>query len=157
MDGNRVLKTEEQLVVFELAGERYGVEIGRVQEIIRMPAITQLPRAPEFVEGVINLRGRVIPVLELRKRFGLKTGERDRESRIVVVDVKGQTLGMVVDGVSEVLRLPSEAVEPPSPVVTTVESGFLRGIAKLEGQLIILLELDRVLSGEERQALAEAA
>lgn len=152
-----VVESEEQLVVFELANEVYGVDIGRVQEIIRMTTITRLPRAPEFVEGVINLRGKVIPVVDLKKRFGLRDGEEARSSRIVVVDVGQQTLGMVVDGVSEVLRVAKGAIEPPSPVVTTIESDYIRGIAKLEGRLIILLDLDKVLSWEERRKLKEVA
>ncbi len=152
-----MVEAEEQLVIFELANEVYGVDIGRVQEIIRMTSITKLPRAPEFVEGVINLRGKVIPVVDLKKRFGLEEGERGRSSRIVVVDVGQQTLGMVVDGVSEVLRINRSAIEPPSPVVTTIESDYIRGIAKLEARLIILLDLDKVLSWDERRKLMEVA
>ncbi len=155
-DKAQVLDAEEQLVVFELANEVYGVDISRVQEIIRMTTITRLPRAPEFVEGVINLRGKVIPVVDLKKRFGLQEGERTKASRIVVVDVGDHTIGMVVDAVSEVLRVPSGAVEPPSPVVTTIESDYIRGIAKLEGRLIILLDLDKVLSWDEKRKLREA-
>lgn len=155
-DKAQALDAEEQLVVFELANEVYGVAISRVQEIIRMTTITRLPRAPEFVEGVINLRGKVIPVVDLKKRFGLQEGERTKASRIVVVDVGDHTIGMVVDAVSEVLRVPSGAVEPPSPVVTTIESDYIRGIAKLEGRLIILLDLDKVLSWDEKRKLREA-
>lgn len=153
----QVLDAEEQLVIFELANEVYGVDISRVQEIIRMTTITRLPRAPEFVEGVINLRGKVIPVVDLHKRFGLEQGDRTKASRIVVVDVGDHTIGMVVDAVSEVLRVPSGAVEPPSPVVTTIESDYIRGIAKLEGRLIILLDLNKVLSWEEKKKLREVA
>ncbi|MHB1159419.1 MAG: chemotaxis protein CheW [Chloroflexota bacterium] len=153
----QVLDAEEQLVIFELANEVYGVDISRVQEIIRMTTITRLPRAPEFVEGVINLRGKVIPVVDLQKRFGLEQGDRTKASRIVVVDVGDHTIGMVVDAVSEVLRVPTGAVEPPSPVVTTIESDYIRGIAKLEGRLIILLDLDKVLSWEEKKKLREVA
>jgi purine-binding chemotaxis protein CheW len=152
-----VVESEEQLVVFELLNEVYGVDIGRVQEIIRMTTITRLPRAPEFVEGVINLRGKVIPVVDLKKRFGLDGGGRSRSSRIVVVDVGQQTLGMVVDGVSEVMRIARSAIEPPSPVVTTVESDYIRGVAKLEGRLVILLDLDKVLTWEERRKLKDVA
>ncbi len=154
-DVTQVLNAEEQLVIFELANEVYGVDISRVQEIIRMTAITRLPRAPEFVEGVINLRGKVIPVVDLKKRFGLDEMDRTKASRIVVVDVGDHTIGMVVDAVSEVLRVPSDAVEPPSPVVTTIESDYIRGIAKLEGRLIILLDLDKVLSWDEKRKLRE--
>jgi purine-binding chemotaxis protein CheW len=157
MADTQVLDAEEQLVIFELANEVYGVDISRVQEIIRMTNITRLPRAPEFVEGVINLRGKVIPVVDLKKRFGLAERERTKASRIVVVDVGDHTIGMVVDAVSEVLRVPSSAVEPPSPVVTTIESDYIRGIAKLEGRLIILLDLDKVLSWEEKRKLREVA
>ncbi len=157
MPESQVLAVEEQLVIFELANEVYGVDISRVQEIIRMTTITQLPRAPEFVEGVINLRGKVIPVVDLDKRFGLEMTERTKSSRIVVVDVGEHTIGMVVDAVSEVLRVPADAVEPPSPVVTTIESDYIRGIAKLESRLIILLDLDKVLSWDEKRRLREAA
>lgn len=157
MADTQVLDAEEQLVVFELANEVYGVDISRVQEIIRMTTITRLPRAPEFVEGVINLRGKVIPVVDLKKRFGLQESDRTKASRIVVVDVGDHTIGMVVDAVSEVLRVPTSAVEPPSPVVTTIESDYIRGIAKLEGRLIILLDLDKVLSWEEKRKLREVA
>jgi len=127
-----------------------------VQEIIRTPAITRLPRAPEFVEGIIDLRGKVIPVVDLRRRFGLEHGELGRAGRVVVVDVEGQIIGIMVDAVSEVLRVPTGAVEPPSSVVTTLESSYLRGIAKLDGRLIILLDLDRLLSWDEKRALQEA-
>ena len=157
MAETQALEPEEQLVVFELANEVYGVDISRVQEIIRMATITKLPRAPEFVEGVINLRGKVIPVVDLKKRFGLEQGERSRASRIVVVDVGEHTIGMVVDAVSEVLRVPAEVVEPPSPVVTTIESDYIRGIAKLEGRLVILLDLDKVLTWEEKRKLRDVA
>lgn len=144
---------EQQLVVFDLGREIYGVDIASVQEIIRMQDITRVPRAPRFVEGVINLRGKVIPVVDLRRRFGLAVADHTRTSRIVVVDIGDHTIGMVVDGVSEVLRITEACIEPPSPVVTTLDSDYLRGIAKLEERLVILLELDRILSSEQQHAL----
>ncbi len=144
--------SEEQLVVFELAGESYGVEIGRVQEIDRMQAITVVPQAPPFVEGVINLRGRITPVVDLRTRFGLPKAEPTPLTRIVVVKAGEEWVGLVVDAVSEVLRIPVDAIEPPSAMVTTAESTYLRGIAKLESRLIILLDLDRVLDKEFQAA-----
>jgi purine-binding chemotaxis protein CheW len=140
--------SEEQVVVFELAGESYGVDIGRVQEIIRPPAITAVPRAPDYVEGVVNLRGRVIPVINLRNRFGLPEGERGRAARIVVLDVDGNTVGAAVDAVSEVLRVPSAAVEPPGATLSGPDTAHLRGIAKLEDRLVILLDLKQALSVE---------
>ncbi|MCL5105562.1 MAG: chemotaxis protein CheW [Armatimonadetes bacterium] len=143
----------EQLVVFELAGEQYGVDIGAVNTIIRMQEVTAIPRAPSFVEGVINLRGSIIPVIDLRKRFGLTLGEITKSSRIVVVEAGGQMIGMVVDAVAETLRLNSDAIEPPSPVVTSVDSDYLRGVGKHENRLVILLDLDKVLTSKEMESL----
>ncbi len=144
---------EQQLVVFQLAAELYGVEISRVHEIIRLQSVTRVPRAPAFVEGVINLRGKVIPVVDLRRRFGLPTAEHTRASRIVVVEIGDQVVGVVVDGVSEVLRVNGATVEPPSPVVAGIDSEYIHGIAKLPERLVILLDLDRVLARDERRAL----
>ncbi len=148
--------TERQLVVFDLAGEVYGVDINSVREIIRMQAVTHVPNAPDFVEGVINLRGRVIPILDLRKRFGLRVSEETRDSRVVVVDIAGQNIGIIVDAVIEVLRLAADAIEPASSLITTEDSYYLEGIAKLDGKLLILLDLDRVLSTDEQKALQQA-
>ncbi len=148
---------EKQLVVFQLAAELYGVEISRVHEIIRLQSVTRVPRAPAFVEGVINLRGKVIPVVDLGRRFGLPLGEHSRASRIVVVEIGDQVVGIIVDAVSEVLRVNTSIVEPPSPVVAGIDSEYLEGIAKLPDRLVILLDLDRVLAKEERRALELAA
>ncbi len=154
---NEKSSTEQQLVVFDLSGEAYGISIESVREIIRLQEITQVPRTPSFVEGVINLRGKVIPVVELRKRFGLEAKERDQDNRIVNVDIGGHEIGMVVDAVTEVLRISSNLVEPPSSVITTADSGYLRGIAKLDDRLIILLDLEQVLTTDEQAELAEGA
>lgn len=147
---------ERQLVVFDLAGEVYGVDISSVREIIRMQAVTHVPNAPDFVEGVINLRGRVIPILDLRKRFGLRVSEETRESRVVVVDIAGQNIGIIVDAVIEVLRLAADAIEPASSLITTEDCYYLEGIAKLDGKLLILLDLNLVLSTDEHAALRQA-
>jgi purine-binding chemotaxis protein CheW len=143
---------EEQVVVLELAGEAYGVEIERVQEIIRMQAITRVPNGPAGVEGVTNLRGRVIPVLDLRQRFALALSPSTRQSRIVVAELGEHAVGLVVDGVSEVLRVPADAVEPPSALVTGTDSLYLRGVAKIDERLVLLLDLARLLSGHEALA-----
>lgn len=145
----------EQLVVFQLAGETYGVDIGHVHEIIRLQPITQVPRTPEFVEGVINLRGRIIPVIDLHKRFGLPPAEATNNTRIMVVEVNGITVGMIVDAVLEVLRLPEENIEPPPPIIKGVDVAYLRGVGKWEDKLIILLDLDRVLRESEQEQLKE--
>jgi len=148
---------ERQLVVFQLGAELYGVEISRVHEIIRLQSVTKVPRAPSFVEGVINLRGKVIPVVDLRRRFGLPTSDHTRASRIVVVEIGDQVVGIIVDGVSEVLRVNTTTVEPPSPVVAGIDSEYLHGIAKLSDRLVILLDLDRILARDERRALEATA
>ncbi|MCH7544078.1 MAG: chemotaxis protein CheW [Proteobacteria bacterium] len=140
---------EKQLVIFDLAEETYGVDIGSVREIIRIQEITKVPRTPEFVEGVINLRGKVIPVIDLRKRFGFRKTEATKDTRIVVVDIGGADIGVVVDAVTEVLRLSADAVEPPTGVITNADSDYLLGIAKLETRLIILLDLQRALANME--------
>lgn len=137
---------EMQLVVFDLAAEFYGVDIATVREIIRMQAITRVPGAPSFVEGIINLRGQVIPVVDLRKRLGLNVSEQTDDSRIVWVTINKHDVGVIVDAVTEVLRIPVSAIEPPSAMVAGVDSDYLRGIAKLESRLIILLDLNKVLS-----------
>ncbi len=142
-------KAEQQLVVFDLAGELYGVDIGRVREIIRMQDITYVPNAPDFVEGVTNLRGSIIPVLNLRKRFGLSGGGETGETRIVVVDISGEDMGVQVDAVREVLRINEQVVAPPSSIVTTVDSYYMEGIANLGDRLIILLDLSKVISEAE--------
>ena len=151
------LSSEEQLVVFELSSESYGVEIGAVNTIIRMQPVTHVPRAPSFVEGVINLRGSIVPVIDLRARFGLTTSAETKASRIVVVETPVGLIGMVVDAVTETLSIANDAVEPPSSIVTTTESQYLRGVAKVQERLIILLDISRILTAEETAALEETA
>ena len=157
MSENELVGSERQLVVFDLNEEAYGVDIGAVREIIRMQEITRVPRAPEFIEGVINLRGKVIPVVDLRKRFGMPTKERDDENRIVVVDVDGNDIGMVVDAVTEVSRVSSTLIEPPSSVITTNDSDFLTGIVRTDDKLIILLDIARVISASEARSMSDVA
>ena len=141
--------------MFDLNEEAHGVDISQVREIIRMEEITRVPRAPEFVEGVINLRGKVNPVVDLRVRFSMPSTERTDEHGIVVVDVDGQDIGMVVDAVTEVSRTPSDSIEPPSSVITTDDSEYLTGIVKTDDKLIILLDIAKVISESEASALEE--
>ena len=150
---NMVAETETQLVVFDLAAEFYGVDIGDVREIIRMQSITRVPGAPPFVEGVINLRGSVVPVVDLRKRLDLQVNEQTQETRIVVVDIAGRDVGVIVDGVTEVLRIPLSSVEPPSSMIVRADSDYLRGLARLEDKLIILLDLSRALATIDTQSV----
>ncbi|MCH7620603.1 MAG: chemotaxis protein CheW [Chloroflexi bacterium] len=155
MQTQTIQQDEQQLVVFDLADEGYGVDISAVREIIRLQEITHVPRTPEFVKGVINLRGKVIPVIDLRKRFGLAVEAESQDNRIVVVDIGDQDIGVVVDAVTEVLRIPTDSVEPPASVITTADSDYLLGIAKLDSRLIVLLDLRKVLSEDEQGALSE--
>jgi len=143
-----------QLVSFNLGTEEFGVDIGMVQEIVRMPEITRVPRTPEFVEGVVNLRGKIIPVVDLRKRFRLPVTENTKSTRIIIVTMNGRTVGMIVDGVSEVRRISADSVEPtPEMVASAIDAAYLKGIAKLEGRLLILLDLNLVLNQEEQKQL----
>lgn len=152
----QTVRTKElQLVVFQLANETYGVDIAQVSEIRELQKITRVPRCPEFIEGIINLRGRIIPVVDLRTRFGLPAEEWTANTRIVVVEIGGNTIGVIVDAVLEVLNIHSEAIEPPPPVIANLDSDFLFGVAKLDQRLIILLDLDRVLSRTEKKVLMD--
>lgn len=147
--------SEIQLVVFDLASEHYGVDISDVREIIRMQNITRVPGATSYVEGIINLRGKVLPVLDLRKRLCLKAADQTEESRIVVIDISDGEVGVIVDAVTEVLRVPNSAIELPSAMVTQGNSDYLRGIAKLTDRLIILLDLNKLLSSKaDSEAIA---
>jgi len=150
-----VTTEEEQLVVFELSKESYGVDIGAVNTIIRMGRITHVPRAPDFVNGVINLRGSIVPVIDLRKRFGLEAFEETNASRIVVMETSAGLVGLIVDAVTETLSLATNAIEPPAELVTTADSHYLRGVAKVDERLIILLDVERILTLSEAAALGE--
>jgi len=143
-----------QLVTFHIGDEEFGVEILKVQEIIRMMGITRVPKAPEFVEGVINLRGKVIPIIDLRKRFGMAAQDHDKHTRIIVIEVNSVIVGFVVDSVSEVLRVPSSTVEPPPAIISGIESEYISGVGKLADRLLILLDLDRLLSKGEQNLLS---
>lgn len=153
LDAREVL----QLVTFRLGKEEFSLDILSVQEIIRHMELTRVPKTPDFVDGVINLRGKVIPVLDLRKRFGLGSDEMTNETRIIVVEVANKTVGLKVDAVSEVLRLPADRVEAPPEMVTGVESEYIKGVGKLDGRLLILLDVEKVLSRNEKEALTAVA
>ncbi len=140
---------ELQLVSFNIGTEEFGVDILKVQEINRMVEITKVPQAPHYVEGVINLRGKVIPIVDLRKRFNLDLKEHDKNTRIVVVDIGGNIMGMIVDSVSEVLRLPANTIEPPPEIVTGINSEYIKGVAKLDDRLLIFLDLSKVIDARE--------
>ncbi|MBD3257324.1 chemotaxis protein CheW, partial [candidate division GN15 bacterium] len=125
-----------QLVSFKLGQEVFGIDILRVQEINRMAEITKVPQAPPYCEGVINLRGKVIPIIDLRRKFGLEEIERTKNTRIIVCDVDGGMVGMVVDAVDEVLRIPGSTIEPAPSIVASVDADYIQGVAKLDGRLL---------------------
>jgi purine-binding chemotaxis protein CheW len=139
-----------QVVTFALGSEEYGVDIAQVQEINRMVTITKVPRAPQFMEGVINLRGRLIPVIDLRTRFGMSRSERTKDTRIVVTEIGTKRVGMVVDSVSEVLRIPVEQIEDAPDLIAGVDTEYIRGVGKMGERLIIMLDLGRVISAGEK-------
>lgn len=151
METNTVTQEVLQLVTFTLDKEEYAVDILKVQEINRIVEITRIPNSPDYIEGVINLRGKVIPVINLRKKFGLNNRDTDDTSRVIIMDIQGVTNGLIVDSVSEVLRIPSNIVEPPPPMAAAMSSRFIQGIAKLENRLIILIDIDKMI-GEGMQA-----
>jgi purine-binding chemotaxis protein CheW len=144
-----------QLVTFSIGEEEFGVDILKVQEIIRTMEITKVPRAQDFVEGVINLRGKVIPIIDLRRRFGLASKAYDKHTRIIVIEISNMIVGFVVDSVSEVLRIPAGTVEPPPAVVAGMESEYISGVGRLHDSLLILLDLDKLLSNTDLEALGQ--
>lgn len=135
-----------QLVTFRIGEEEFGVDILAVQEIIRLMQITMVPRAPAFIEGVINLRGKVIPVINMRTRFSMAPVTHDANTRIVVMEFGQKIVGFLVDGVSEVLRIPAGTVEDAPPVVAGIGSEYIKGVGKLDDRLLILLDLNNLLS-----------
>ena len=143
-----------QLVTFEVAGEEFAVDILAVQEINRMMELTRVPHSPPEVEGVINLRGKIIPVLDLRKRFKLAPGKRDESNRIIVVEVGGRVVGFIVDQVHEVLRIDSGIVEPAQAMVCSIDSEFISGVGKLNDRLLILLDVNRLFAAQAAKAVA---
>ncbi len=152
---NQSNETIYQLVSFVVEDEEFGVDILKVQEIIRTVDITRVPKSPEFVEGVINLRGKIVPVIDLRIRFGIAKHERDNETRIIVVELSDRVVGFLVDKVKEVIRVEKNIIEPPPELTTSISSNYITGVAKLQDRLLILLDLDKVLSGEEQEHLSE--
>ena len=145
-----------QLVSFKIGNEEFGLDILKVQEIIRLRDLTRVPNMPEFVDGVINLRGQVIPVIGLRRRFGIETCEADKRTRIVVAEVNGIVLGFVVDEVSEVLRISSDTVEPP-PQMGNVERKYVQGIGKIQDRLLIVIDPSLLFNDGECAGFATAA
>jgi purine-binding chemotaxis protein CheW len=148
---------ELQVVGLRIGRETFGLPISIVREIVRVPEITSVPNAPEYIEGVINLRGRIIPVVDLRKRFGEKATAPDKKNRIVVVELENRRIGLIVNSASEVLKIPPSEIEEPNNVFQEGELNFITGVGKLNGRLVILLDLNRILQRGELRQLEEFA
>jgi len=161
MSTNALVKTDGttqrdeliQLVSFMLADEEYGVEVLKVREIIRMPTITKMPNTPQHVEGIINLRGKVIPIISMRRRFGLMENENNTHTRIIIMDVAGALTGFIVDAVSEVIRIHSSEIQPPPSMVMSGGIGqeFITGVFNHAERLLIIMDVDRMFSEDERE------
>jgi len=144
-----------QLVSFNLGPEEYAVEVLKVREIIRMTSITHIPNTPPSVEGIINLRGKVIPIISLRNRFGMSGSDSDHHTRIIVMDIVGKLTGFIVDGVSEVIRISSGEIQPPPSMVSGgVDQDFICGVIQHADQLLLMLQLDRMFTSDEQDAFA---
>lgn len=146
---------ELQVVGFRIGRETFGLPISIVREIVRVPEITSVPNAAEYIEGVINLRGRIIPVVDLRKRFGQQSFERDKKNRIVVVELDSRLVGLMVNSASEVLRISPSDIDEPHNVFREGELNYITGIGKLNGRLVILLDLNKILQRGELNGLDE--
>jgi len=151
------MEKDLQVVGFRIGNETFGVRIGAVREIVRVPEITAVPSAPETVEGVINLRGKIIPVMDLRKRFGQTEIQPDKKNRILVVELDNKLVGLIVNAASEVLRIAPSDIEAPGNLFAEGESGYVTGVGKLKGRLIILLDIAKLLHRPEFKQFEEAA
>jgi purine-binding chemotaxis protein CheW len=143
------------LVTFKIGEEEFGVDLLTVQTIIRMTEPTRVPKSPDFVEGVINLRGSIIPVIDFRKKFNLPKKEVEKDTRIIVTEIDQKVIGFIVDSVSEVLRIPTSSIEPPPPIIAGIDSEYISGVGKLEDRLLILVNLNKLLSETEKKEVTQ--
>lgn len=145
-----------QLVSFKIGNEEHGINVLKVREIIRMSNITRVPNTPGFIEGVINLRGKVIPIISLRNKFGLPEAEIDSRTRIIVMDMDFELMGFIVDSVAEVIRIAINEIQPPPPIVTSgIDQECISGVINHGNRLLVLLNLEKMFSSEERQTFAD--
>ena len=160
-DSEQAVIKSEKYLIFNLSGEQYGLEILKVKEIIGLMEITRVPRIPDFVRGVINLRGKVIPIINLRKKFDMESTEDTEQTCIIVVDIMQENvsfqMGVLVDSVSEVLNISDDSIEETPKFGTSVSTVFIKGLAKTEGGVKILLNIEEVLTTNELQSLAESS
>ncbi len=150
------MEKDLQIVGFRVGRETYGVPIIAVHEIVRVPEITAVPDAPDYLEGVINLRGKIVSIIDLRKRFGEASAQPSNRNRILVAEVNGKLLGLVVDSASEVLKIPRSQIEAPPALVQEGRLNCVTGVGKLQGRLLILIDLAQLLPAAEPQSRPEA-
>ncbi|MCW3488716.1 chemotaxis protein CheW [Dethiobacter alkaliphilus] len=146
---------ELQLVAFFLQGEEFAVDIQKVREVLKLTQITPLPQSLDFIEGVINLRGEVIPVIDLRKRFRIAGEAQEEQTRIIIVEIDESLVGLIVDSVTEVLHLAVSAVDAPPRRLAGTRTEFISGVGKLNDRLIIILDLEKILSTDEQVELEQ--
>jgi purine-binding chemotaxis protein CheW len=155
-EDSRFSEENLHLVTFELSGEEFGVDIMQVSEVIPVPRITRIPQAPECIKGLINLRGKILVVIDLNKRLGFSSKETDSLSRIIIVEVKDTLIGMLINSVKEVMNLPLSSIQPPPEMIKSkINAEYLTGVGKVGNRLLILLNLARVLGEEEIEELSE--
>ncbi|WP_432664124.1 chemotaxis protein CheW [Wukongibacter baidiensis] len=147
--------SEKQYVIFNLGNEQYGVDIMNVKEISEFKESTKVPSAPYFVDGIINLRGEIIPIVNLKKRFGIENDEIDSDTRIIVINLNGRNVGFVVDEASQVLRINNDDIDPAPEIIAGVDRQYINGVGKVEDKIIILLDLEKILTDEEKVQLKE--
>lgn len=141
--------TSLQIVCFKVGKEEYGIEILKVQEILKLPRVTRLPKSADYIMGVIDLRGKVIPIIDLSRKFRIDTGEKAESSRAIVVDIKRKRVGLAIDSVSHVVKVDSKDIEPPPPIVKGISGRYIVGIAKMEEGFVVILDIDQIFSSEE--------
>jgi purine-binding chemotaxis protein CheW len=142
-----------QIVCFKIGKEEYGLEILKVQEILKLPKITKLPKSYNYIMGVIDLRGKVIPIIDLSKKFGIKSDAASEKSRTIVVDIDGKRVGLAIDSVSHVVKIASNDIEPPPPVVKGISGKYIVGIAKMQDGFVVILDINQIFSKEELRAI----
>lgn len=152
---NEHFSSEEtvQVVTFKLNDEEFGLDILKILEINKIIKITKIPKAPDFVEGIIDLRGKIIPVVNIRKKFNFETKKTTKETRIIITNIINKTIGLMVDKVSEILRIKNSEIQPPPPLITKLGSEHIKGVGKLNERLIILLDIDKIFEKSEYEII----
>jgi purine-binding chemotaxis protein CheW len=153
MNKEALSSTSIQIVCFKIGKEEYGIDILQVQEILKLPKVTKLPKSIDYIMGVIDLRGKVIPIIDLSKKFRIASGDVTSGYRAIVVDIGGKRLGLGIDSVSHVLKIDSKDIEPPPPVVKGISGKYIVGIAKMENGFVVVLDISKLFSKDEMPGL----